>query len=388
MFLHNYKYSLKVLLKNKTLIFWTLLFPIVLGTFFNMAFGNINSEETLDIFKVGVIDSVEYKNNTVLNQVFNDLSNNKSDNYLFDIVLNDEEELIKDIENNKIIGYIKVEEDIKVFIKENGIYQTIFKNVVDQIIEYQSLYENVFEYEQSKYQDIYELKLIGDKLEKLINNTKSNINDTSSNNMNVFMIEFYTLVAMACLYGAILSIYVVNNFLANMSKKGARISISPIKKSVMLLSGLLASFTVQLFGILVLIIYTKYILNIDYGSNVLNVCILSFIGSLTGLILGLFISSIIKKDDEFKISVCISYTMICSFFSGMMGITMKYLVDKKFPIINYINPANMITDGFYSLYYYNTPERFYFNIISLIVYSIVLLVISFVVLRREKYDSI
>ena len=46
---HNYKYTLKTLFKNKTLIFWTFAFPIILGLFFNMAFSNIESDEQMKI---------------------------------------------------------------------------------------------------------------------------------------------------------------------------------------------------------------------------------------------------------------------------------------------------------------------------------------------------
>ena len=46
MFSHNFKYSIKALLGKKSLIFWTLIFPILLGTFFNMAFFNIEKKET------------------------------------------------------------------------------------------------------------------------------------------------------------------------------------------------------------------------------------------------------------------------------------------------------------------------------------------------------
>ena len=41
MFWHLYKYRVKVLLKNKYLLFWQGLFPIILGTFFFMAFSDI-----------------------------------------------------------------------------------------------------------------------------------------------------------------------------------------------------------------------------------------------------------------------------------------------------------------------------------------------------------
>ena len=80
--------------------------------------------------------------------------------------------------------------------------------------------------------------------------------------------------------------------------------------------------------------------------------------------------------------------MLGSFLSGMMGITLKYVIDKNIPIINKINPISMITDGFYSLYYYNSLNRYYFNIISLLIVSTILIIISILSLRRQQYDSI
>ena len=80
--------------------------------------------------------------------------------------------------------------------------------------------------------------------------------------------------------------------------------------------------------------------------------------------------------------------MLGCFLSGMMGITMKYVVDTNAPIINKVNPVSMITDGFYSLYYYDTLERYFFNIVSLLIFSIVAIAISYRGLRRQKYDSI
>ena len=76
------------------------------------------------------------------------------------------------------------------------------------------------------------------------------------------------------------------------------------------------------------------------------------------------------------------------FLSGMMGITMKYLVDKNIPLLNRLNPANMITDGLYALYYYDTPDRYFFNVISLLAFAFVMILFAVFGLRRQKYDSI
>ena len=62
MFIHNLKYSLKVLFKNKGLIFWTFVFPIILGTLFKMAFSNIENEEKLSVIDLAVIKNNEFDN--------------------------------------------------------------------------------------------------------------------------------------------------------------------------------------------------------------------------------------------------------------------------------------------------------------------------------------
>ena len=41
MFFHDFKYSFLLLIRNKVELFWLLAFPIILGTFFYFAFGNL-----------------------------------------------------------------------------------------------------------------------------------------------------------------------------------------------------------------------------------------------------------------------------------------------------------------------------------------------------------
>ena len=68
MFIHNLKYTIKTLFKNKVLIFWTFAFPIILGVFFNMAFSNIEKDETLQIFDIAVVDNDEFEEQKIYKQ--------------------------------------------------------------------------------------------------------------------------------------------------------------------------------------------------------------------------------------------------------------------------------------------------------------------------------
>ena len=378
MYFHIFVNSLKVLFKNKMLIFWTFIFPIVLGLLFNMAFANIESEEMFSTIDIGIVNDEYYNNNQAYNMTFNYLSSDENENKIFNITYGNKDILQEKLDNEEISGYLYLDPSSHIVIKSNGINESVFKYVVEEIntvsngistIEFESI-ESISEYAMS------------------LMNSEVKVNDTTKKNMSYTMIEFYSLIAMTCLYGATLSMYSLNQILPNMSNKGKRVGVSPVSKFKMILATLGASFVTQLIGVMLLFIFTIFVLNIDYGSNIFLVILLAIVGSFAGLSLGLFVSSILKKNENTKLGFIIGLTMVCSFFAGMMGITMKYIIDKNIPILNQINPVSMITDGLYVLYYYDTLDRYIFNIISLLIFSFVLIFISFIFLRRQKYDCI
>lgn len=180
----------------------------------------------------------------------------------------------------------------------------------------------------------------------------------------------------------------MNRNLANMSDSGKRVAVSPTSKGILVLSSISAAYVVQLLGLALLFAYTTFVLHVDYGENIMGVIGLAIVGSLAGLALGICVAALCKRNEATKTGILISITMLGSFLSGMMGITMKYIVDTNFPLINRLNPAAMITDGYYSLYFYDTMDRFFSNIIGLLLFSAILLLLAAFKVRRQTYDSI
>ncbi|MEI3293776.1 MAG: hypothetical protein V8R63_10115 [Thomasclavelia ramosa] len=56
MFYHFFKYQFKTLLRNKMVIFWTLVFPLALATLFNLAFANLTASEEFETVKVALVE--------------------------------------------------------------------------------------------------------------------------------------------------------------------------------------------------------------------------------------------------------------------------------------------------------------------------------------------
>lgn len=108
-----------------------------------------------------------------------------------------------------------------------------------------------------------------------ITNTDVKLENIANGNLEFMMIEFYTLIAMTCLYGGTLGITAINQNLANMSNKGKRIEVAPTKKGVIVLSSLLASYVAQAIGLVILFVYTIFVLKVNYGSNLGLIILLS-----------------------------------------------------------------------------------------------------------------
>lgn len=393
MFMHNFKYAFKTLFRNKMLIFWTFAFPIILGTFFNLAFSNIENSEKLDIINIAIVDNDDFKNNQIFKESFKTLSDEENEDRLFNTRYVTEEEAKKLLEQDEITGFMILEKDKpKVVFKQSGINETIFKYVTEEIIQTNNIVNDVAtekittEIMAGNMQVDYE-KIYREVLE-IVQNDNVKLKNTSNTDLSYTMIEFYTLIAMTCLYGGILGMVAINNNLANMGNVGKRVSVAPISKGKLIFSSVLASYITQLIGVAILFIYTIFVLKVDYGNNLPLIIVLALSGCLAGLSLGIIVGTLLKANEVIKTGIIISITMLGSFLSGMMGITMKYIIDKNVPIINKLNPASMITDGFYSLYYYDTLDRYFIDVISLLIFAFLMIGISIFSLRRQKYDSI
>ena len=393
MFLHNLKYTIKTLFKNKILIFWTFAFPIILGIFFNMAFSNIEKDEKLKVFDIAVVNDSQYENQKIYQEALKELSADDSENKLFNIKYVKKEKADSLLDDSDIEGYIIFKnEEPQVVVKKNGTYQTLIRFVVTEIGQNKAIIEDLtkktVENEIAKGSTSFDPEKIAKDILEKINNGQVNMKNISASNLSYMQIEFYTLIAMTCMYCGMLGLTAINNCLANMSSKGKRISVSPNKKSIIVLSSAIGSYLVSMVGIAILILFLRFVLKVDFGDNTPLVILLSAVGDLAGISMGVLIASVFRVSEGAKTGITIAITMFLSVLSGMMGVTLKYVIDKNVPVINLINPNNLITDGFYSLYYYDTLDRYLRDVTYLLVFVVICLTISFISLRREKYDSI
>ena len=370
MFKHLFMNKMKILLKNKAMLFWSLIFPFVLGTFFQLALGNVGEAFEMEVIPVAVVDNQYYQKNKILKEVISSLSK-ENENQLFNTVYVEE-----------IDGYILLKEDNnpQMIVKTNGINQTIIKSVLDEYYQMSNATTQMINYNP---------EILYNGVLETLYEEKNYITDDSNENIDFSINYFFTLIAMTCLYGSLIGLEVIKDCEANLSKKGARMCMAPVNKFKMILAGLLAGYVIQLVALALLFLYLIFVFNINFGNQILPTVVLAMVGCLAGTSLGTFVGVSNRKSEGFKIGILISVTMTCCFFSGMMGvIDIKVFFDETFPLLAKINPVNIITDGLYSLFAYDNLDVYYNCLARISIFSLVLIALSFMFIRRKKYDSI
>lgn len=433
---HNFRYTLRVLFKNKMLLFWTYAFPVILGLLFYLAFSNIEESESMDVFDIAIVENDAFRQDQAMRSAFETLGKEGSEEQMFRIAYVDEKKAKSLLSDGDIAGYLLMEagEEPLVVVKESGINETIFQSVVGEIMRMETMIGTEVEQQVTEMMSQaqggmdaaaagntqedstaagnvpmgnmpedstaagnapedntsagnvpagIDIDALVDSVMEQMNETEVHLRDTSSGSLSYTMIEYYTLIAMACLYSAMLGMYAINNVLATMGVKGMRVSVSPAAKWKMVIGSAMAAYVAQLVGLLILFVFTIVVIHVDYGTHIAQVILLALAGSLAGLAMGLAVGACLRTNENTKTGILISVTMAGCFFSGMMGITMKYVIDKNVPLLNRINPANMITDGLYALYYYGAADRYWLNMVSLLVFSVLLLGIACLSLKKQ-----
>lgn len=376
MFFHNFKYSLKNVFRQKEFLFWILAFPIILGTFFYVAFNSMYEKESMfNKIPVAIVENTE---NTAFKEVIKELSS--GEDAMFDSKFTDSQTALDMLKTNDISGIINVDSELSLTVSNDGIKQTIIKSFLDQYQIRESIITDTVNNNPQNLQSVI------DAMSQEINCNESL--SLSNGNMDTYIQYFYNLIAMAAFFGSISGLYIAINNQGNLSAIAARRCISPTNKLTSITASLLASFVAQVICVSIGITYILFILKVDMGDKIPMVYLSGAVGSLTGVTMGFFIGSFGRLNQNVKMAISMSVTMLSCFLSGLMIGNMKSVIEMYVPIVNRINPAALISDLFYCLNIYNDYRRYTEKFVTLLILSVVFTIGGFLLTRRKKYASL
>ncbi len=376
MFRQIFKYEFINTIRQKELIFWMMCFPIILGTFFNLAFGSLYEKN--EIFTEIPVAVAEVKEDSVFREVLDELSSGESP--LFTVQYTDMEKAEELLKNEDIKGIICVDDELSLSVAGNGLEQSIIKSFLEQ-------------YEAQKTIITDTAVNNPDKLQDVITALSADINcietkELSGGNMDEYVQYFQNLIAMVGMFGTMVGLFAATSNEANLSAIGARKCVAPTHKLKSIVANLLAAFCAQIICVFISITYIVFILKIDMGDKIPMIYLSGASGSLLGVSLGFLIGSIGRMSEGVKVGISTSFSMFCCFLSGLMVGNMKAVINQHCPIVNKINPAAVISDLFYCLAVYDDYSRYMEKMVTLLIMSAVFITGGFLLTRRKKYASI
>lgn len=397
MFFNIFINRMKINMRNKETIGWSLLFSLALGTLFYCAFNSIYKNAVNTVVRTAVVLDAESTVFGDMSEMLNTLQYDDGTKIL-DIVETDYENALLLLENEDeevavkgIIDFRNME-DIRLILpgteKENGeigasggISESILSSIVSVFRQYSLIISETVKNNP---------KGLGEVLKNLENETNELIanKSISGGNKDPYVSYFYSLITMMAMMAVMAGGAVVERGQADQSPEGARTEVSAVNKVVYEIAGLLAAIVVQVSITMIGLCYLVFGLKINFGGDVSYVFLTAALATVLGVSMGFFIyqfSAISKKVREGIVSIII---IGGGFLSGLMIANMKTLVEMKCPIINRINPSAVITDAFYALNMYGVGERYYRSLIYIISLTVVFIASGLILSRRKSYASL
>lgn len=372
--LHLIKYCLVTIIRQKQTVFWSMLFPILLGTLFYVSFGSQKTEiETIDVALVEE-DNTEMSKNFInyLEVIEN------SDEKLIAIQKLSKEKAIQKLEKLEITGIYYAGTEPELVVAGNNINSSILKSLLDTFNRQAQMYKDIATQNPGKLVEVSETGY-----QEFA--TEATLTGKSVDGMVQY---FFSLIGMSCMFGSFIGYLVSVQLQANVSPVGLRRAISATSKLKQIAASTLSAVFMHYINLAVLLFYLHFVLKIDLSGNIFKLIGICLAGGFIGVSSGMFVGTFSKLPDGIRIGILVITGLLTSFLSGLMVGGIKGLIEDNCPLLNRINPTSVITDAIYSITIYDDPGRYALNIFILVVMSLIIWTATFIASRRECYDSI
>lgn len=381
MFGHVFRYRLKATLRDRTTVFWTFAFPLLLTTVLSLVMGNL-AKGTFEIepARAAVVQNTSFTEQSALASTLEQLNQQEDTVFAFHLV-DDEASALLELSSGAIDGYFVPGTDytLELYVASSGRSQTILES-----------FQQIYETEARTVQALFKLNPLA-ALRQLTGPLQATIGfaaiDDAAVTTNPFGSMFFAQLAMAALYNALIAVTEGNAIDPTVFAVGIRQRITPQHHLGVLFSSFTTVTAIGTVNMAIYLLYGQFILGIDYGllSYPLHAVTLALLGVIAGAAIGFFVCAFVTgKRDRHNVVVALS--MLFVFLAGLMVLQMRYFVRTYVPFMRYLNPADMITDGLYSLLYYGDTARANVDIILLSLFTLTLLTITYVQMRRTRYD--
>lgn len=394
---HTFRYTFVSLVKEKSIVFWVVIFPIILSTLFAAMFSNIESQAfNLGQARCAVVRNAAFDDpaHTAFAQMIASLGSGGEDR-LLDVTYVDTVNAARDlVADGGVLGYYVLGDDgtpslvVSPLSDPNSmdaIKQTVLSDIANEYVHARATIGDIAGTDPSALVDAAVMQSVFDR-QDYTHQISITANPSAQS-----VRYFYALLGFAALIAAMIALRAVSRTQPNLSAVGARCTVSGVSRSRMLAGALLASWALSFGCLIVAFAYMRFALGIGFGGRD-GACVFGLlVASLMTTAFGACVGAIPKLPQEAKGGILTGITCFLSLFAGLYGTPSLSLADqiaRTLPWLASINPVKKVADLFYSLYFYSSFEPFFVDIVILLVIAGIFAVLAALFMRRQRYASL
>ena len=448
MFFNAVKYEILQNLRNRQVIVWLLLFPLVMGVLYKFTFGSIYEKNSFSAVPAAV---VEHKEDVIFHLVMDAMAEAK--NPILNTTYCDEEKAYALLESGEIKGILVIDppegeesapvlsaeqnaaamDAIRQYLTEGRLPDTDTENEswteflswLDRgyLEQFVGMYQGgelipetrlslkvkgsgVAQTTIKKMAEMYaNLQIMGRELARQNgageggNSEKAakvmefdapvvtNL-ELTKGNTDPFASYMYNLIAMVAIFGSLAGLSIAVNHQANLSAVGARRSCSGTPKLIAVLASLMGYFVSEIACVSVTVTFLVFVLKVDFGDRLPWVYLTGVCGGMMGVAMGFCFGGIGKWSQGAKTGIIMALNMTLCFLSGAMVPGIKGLLITRSPIVNALNPAAVVCDSLYYLSVDADLTRYFGKLLAMLIFTAVFVLLGFLLTRRRQYASL
>lgn len=400
--------TVKTLVRTPAVVIWCLVFPLVLTGMFMMMFSGLSSDGTVDPVEVAVVRDDTW-DASMFSQVVDavdgqdtssdDESGSDGSTQLLHVIeVDDEAAGIKLIEDRQVAGMYTLDDDgmpVVTLPPDNysgsasmgSLSSTILTQIADGYVQnYQLLYSAI----EADPQLLANPDAVSTVLSVSVDAEQFSptraIPDETVRYYYVLLAMVSLLAGTQCASGAVCQLQ------PNITQLGARRSIAGTSHVRQLLGLMLGCWLVATVCTMATFLFIRFVVGVDFGGRE-PLCLLGLAAaSLCATALGALVAALpIKGGADTRSGLLIAVTMGLCVFAGLFGTASMTLSDalaQTCPATAWLNPPRLISDMFYSLYYYDSLDLFILRSLACCGLAAVMFGVSTVFFRRQRYEHL
>ena len=393
--------SVKSLVRTPSVIVWVLAFPLIMSAIFLFMFSGMRTDGVVDPVPVALVAPVDEKDDASagsFTQVVDALAEPGEDRLLDlrRVRTADEAEVL--LASGEIDGYFEIASDGAPALTVGSAYtlasadgatavnRTILETVASSYVQSRALLEEVAQRDSAALADPAS---VTDALGIQVAVERVQITHARPEEIVRY---YYALLGMGALMATQAGMLAVAQAQPGVSALGARRAVSGTSRLRQLAGCVLGAWAVSTVALTLAFAFLRLVVGVDFGGREGLALVAVAVCALLATALGACVGALpLSAGISARSGILMALTCVLSLFAGLYGTAAMELADNlahTLPWTSWVNPAKLVCDTFYALYYYTSLAPFAARLAACVAGALALLAVAGAIFRRQSYEHL